>query len=230
MRQDANDPTKKSAVFQGGYRAGQNIDGKGIRDSAAALVAAPGTSCCTNVSEGWLIMLGRITGPPSLAGASTVAPSRQSTWSAVVAAETTGFQYQWLVNNSPQSGAINRSWRTSFASGQQSLGVAVTRSDYTADTARMTVTVSLVAAMDGPSGVRPTQACTWFATTSGGVAAFHYSWTLDGNAVGSDQNSWSGLLATAGHSLGVTVTDAVNQSSSAQIGITVDATQPSCTI
>ncbi len=219
----ADDPTKKTVTSSGVYAAANSTP---IRDSINLLA-----NTISGIGNGWLVLPGKVdSSAPGMSGSANPRPNRTSTWYAVVAQDTLSYRYQWMLNGTQITGATGRGHSETFSSGQQSLAAIVTRSDDTADTASIVVTVSLSSAISGPTGVRPTQTCTWFANPSGGVAPFHYSWVLDGSASGSDQNSWSGLLATGGHSLGLTVTDAVNQSSSTAIGITVDGTQPNCII
>jgi hypothetical protein len=82
--------------------------------------------------------------------------------------------------------------------------------------------------LDGPSMVRPQNTCTWIATPAGGVAPYHYEWTLDDVIVGTNSNFSSANLPAGGHYVKITLSDAANSVTSATLGITSTTGAPSC--
>ena len=182
------------------------------------------------VALAWAIMPGRIDSSKYVMGGPyQVTPGYSASWNSAVSNDTASYLYQWLQDGNPIVGATGNGYAATFYQGQYLLGVIYTRSDYTADTAYKLVTVKLLGSLDGPLGVRPNYACTWSASVSGGDPPYSYEWYLDGALVGTD-DSWSDYLSAGGHSLQLVIGDAANQTVSQTIGVTVDDTQPSCTI
>lgn len=217
-----SDPNKIRATLSGSYPGGYGSPPK----DTVSIKYFDGPH---PVAEAWSVLPGVLSTLPSqMIGANTVTSSQLSSWRAYPHWDTVSYLYNWYVDGSIVPGATGAVYATSFFNGQHTLQTVVTRSDYTSDTAQMVVKVALTAGLNGPMYVRPNVACTWNATLTGGVPPYHYSWTVDGNAVGSDQGYWSGPLTKGGHLLRVNITDSGNQAAEASMGITVDATQPVC--
>lgn len=156
-------------------------------------------------------------------------PGVSYTWHGHAENGTAPYQFQWLQDGSALVGKTDTLFSTYYTQGSFRLALAATDANGHSDTASIQVTVNLATGIDGPSGVRPNYACTWFASPSGGVPPFAYEWYVDGYSAGTS-SSWSDYLAPGGHSIELDVSDSAGQYASSTMGITVDDTQPSCDI
>lgn len=226
--QHPTDPTKKLVEFEGSYRAGQQLNGQGIRDTGIIHVAAAGVACCANSSEGGVSLPGLIDpNAPAIDGFRTVNPLQYYTWKAVVPTETTSYRYAWRVDGTLQS-AATRSFTTYLVGGQPSITAIKIRTDQTRDSTTWTLKVLPQVSIQGPTEVRPTESCVWNAYVTGGTPPFQYAWRIDGTPIAGNSNVLSAQLSGSSALLDVTVTDALASTAYAQIGIGVHESHPEC--
>lgn len=178
----------------------------------------------------WLVMTGTIGTPTAMSGTSAPPPSVSATWTTSGPGVPNGYRYQWFLNGLPLAGATQPSYTHTFSSGRHNLAVHVKYADNTIDTIVKPITVSLATGIDGPSGVRPTDACSWMAVPSGGVPPYTYTWTIDGVLDQESSNFFTRQFETGGHSIVVGVRDSVGQYAESILGVTVHRTEPMCMI
>jgi hypothetical protein len=81
--------------------------------------------------------------------------------------------------------------------------------------------------IDGPTSVKPNEACSWFASAFGGAPPYTFQWTANGMYIGSGseiQYTNQGSSFT----LGLTATDVWGASNSTSRWVTVSASAPRC--
>jgi hypothetical protein len=144
--------------------------------------------------------------------------------------------YQWYIGGSLVG--TDSSIYTFVASSAGSIQVYVSVTDsastpYTVKSNVASVTVNSVlsvAVSPSPVALDVGQVQTFTASASGGSGALHYQWCLDGNAVGSDNSSYS-YNATAGpHEVYVNVTDSASVPVTAESNIASVTVNPTVTV
>jgi hypothetical protein len=80
--------------------------------------------------------------------------------------------------------------------------------------------VSIVTSPSNPTDNTPVTAV---ATVTGGIAPYHYAWTVDGTAVGTDSPTFTQSMAVGSHTIALTVTDSTSTAANASVSVTVQA-------
>jgi hypothetical protein len=160
--------------------------------------------------------------PGNLGGYYSVAAGSSNTWRVTTAWDTTGYNFQWLLDGSPIAGATGAQVTTSIQNvGMHSLGVNQTIADGTVLFSSMQVNVPLLASISGPTMLDDgTPTGQWTANVPAGVPPYAYSWTFDGNATGVTGSTYSdGYFSAGSHTIAVHVSDSGGHSTDASIGV-----------
>ena len=167
----------------------------------------------------------------------TVTPGQAATFS-VMATGTAPLNYQWFMNGA--AGGTNSSTFaiTQTTAGQTGAQIYVKVSNATGSATSNTVSLTVNPA--APVAPAITQQPTSVTVTAGQSAAFSvmatgtapltYQWFINGNAVGTNSNTYTISQTTIGQSgaqIYVTVTNAVNTATSQTVTLTVNAVQTS---
>lgn len=150
----------------------------------------------------------------------TLDAGQSYTFNATVLGGTSPYSYQWYLNGTLVSGAINSSWTYRFASaGSNWIYVRVTDSatptaNIVASNDNATITINTapsVTVSPDSSTLDVNQSRTFTLTVKGGTSPFTYQWYLNGVQVsGANSSSWMFSPASSGsYKICANVTDAI---------------------
>ncbi len=86
----------------------------------------------------------------------------------------------------------------------------------------------LTVSITGPTLVRPSVTCGYFANVSGGVGGYSYAWTVNGQTVGSNSSELLYTNTGSNFTVGLVVTDQASASGGATKFVTVSVSAPHC--
>ena len=162
----------------------------------------------------------------SLVGSATIPLGSSASWSVATPRDTISYQYAWRINGQTQVGAVGNSFTTSFQSpGTRTLSAVSYRSDYSADTVPMSVSVIFTSTVSGKSTTKRPCALTYTTSVVGGIAPLTRVWKLNGQAIGTNSASVDLTVDWLGtQTLSATTTDNVGNVSSGSMSITGTST------
>jgi hypothetical protein len=184
-------------------------------------------------ARAWKILPGDIDPQAqTIVGVGGVVYGSPQTWRSKPQWDTTGYTYRWLLNGEPIANATGATYTSSLGTaGSYSLSNVTIRTDNTADTVTLGVTVFLSANITGPGVVVESSSGHWQAGVSGGTGSYTYQWWADGSPVGGNGPSLDMALSPGGtnHRLEVDITDSNGSTGNAVYDVYVDyANCPGC--
>lgn len=172
---------------------------------------------------------GTILGPvANVVPGTTNAYRVQSLW------DSSGYRYQWFVNNTPISGATGATFHYTFSDfGTYPLRVDVMGSDDSVRTTSVNVSAPFGGSIVGPSSLEPFEEYSWSANIPFGHPPYTYEWQVDGTTIGTG-TSMSHIFNDPGssHSVILTVDDSQSRTFTTSLGVSVSTgnCNPFCTL
>lgn len=171
----------------------------------------------------------------SIDGTTNLAAGSSSTWRSITYWDTTGYDFQWYINgvkqNADTGATISRSFTTA---GNYTLRVDEIATDSTFVSVTKSVHVPITVSISGPSELDPGYPGNWSVNASYGTPPYSYAWFVDESPFGSGSSIQTGWYqAGTLHNIMVTVTDANNVVTSADMWVNVNSgscppEDPSC--
>jgi PKD repeat protein len=187
-----------------------------------------GRSCSTTatIDVQQLVLTCSISG----SGSGALGDTRSYSASVSGAGSATVSGYAWAFNGQNVGGSRNQSL-TFSQTGQQTLSLTVTLSDGRTCNANKTINVqALVCSISGSSTVKIGDTASYTANVNSNGTVSAYTWTLNGQAVGSSRNQPVLFSQLGPQTLGLSVTMSDGRTCSASKTVTVQQTTLTCSI
>jgi hypothetical protein len=160
--------------------------------------------------------------PGSVTGFASVMAGNAATWHVFTDWDTTGYRYQWYVNDSPSYGDTANTFTKSFSTiGTYTLRADQILGDESRLSSYLTVTVPFMVGIAGPSVADQYSTVSYQADAPGGYAPYTYQWTYDGASVGSGATLQLSTGSPGFHTLNLSVSEGSGHSGNASLQICV---------
>ena len=160
----------------------------------------------------------------------SVRPEYPEVFVAAAPADTNSYFHQWYVDGTAVSGQVQAKFTYTFPSdAPHTITDRLLRVDGTAFNVTTSFTPVFGGSLSGPTNLDAGQTGFWGYTEPGGRAPLSYSWTLDGSHVSSDPSFGTTFTDAGGHTIGVTVSDAIGRSNWQSLYVTVAPCSFGCT-
>lgn len=147
-----------------------------------------------------------------IANTNPVLPERSSLFVARAAGDTNSYFHQWYVDGTAITGQVQAKFTYTFPDdASHTITDRLGRVDGTSFDLSTSFTPYFGGSLSGPTNLDAGQTGFWGYTDPGGRAPLSFTWTLDGSFISSDPSFGTTFNEAGGHTITVSVTDAVGR-------------------